>query len=266
MLLAAAAMLFAGALVEAALPFVNRFLETDMALTWWGSDGVLLPSLALILVVGGLGGLYPALFLSRFQPARVLKANRSGAEAEGSGRLRNALVVGQFAVSIGLIICTAIIQSQTDYARTVDPGYRRDGVLQIGQLSRAALQPRLATLTREIDGLDGIVSTGRSTIGVDTWGMENMTVTAPGASESVEFELYRVDPGFFRNSRHRARRRPYLRRRHRDGRQHARFARRRSGRCGDGAARLQCGAEPARRPAAGLCRSTPGGRQDPARR
>ena len=65
--------------------------------------------IALVLLVGVLGGLYPAFFLSRFQPAQVLKANRSAAETPGSGRLRNALVVAQFAVSIGLIICTAVI-------------------------------------------------------------------------------------------------------------------------------------------------------------
>lgn len=197
MLLAAAATLVALALVEAALPFVNAFLEADMKVRYLGADGIVLPALILVLVVGGLGGLYPALYLSRFQPARVLKANKSAADAEGSGRLRNLLVVGQFAVSIGLIICTAIIQAQTAYARSADPGYRRDGLIQIGQMSRAALMPRLDTLLREMRAVDGVVGLGRSTIGVDTWGMENMTVTAPGASDSVEFELYRVDPGFF---------------------------------------------------------------------
>ena len=197
LLLVAAAMLIALALVEALLPFVNAFLDSDMAVSYWGAGGVLLQALLLILVVGGLGGLYPALYLSRFQPARVLKANKSAADSEGSGRLRNALVVGQFAVSIGLIICTAIIQAQTDYARTVDPGYRRDGILQVGNMFRSALAPRMDNLLREIGAVEGVVATGRSTIGVDTWGMENLTVTAPGASESVEFELYRVDPGFF---------------------------------------------------------------------
>jgi putative ABC transport system permease protein len=120
-LLAAAAMLLALALAEAVLPFVNRFLDTGMTLRWWGLDG--------IAAAGAparprrrrpwrsLSGLLPF----RFQPARVLKANRSTAEAEGSGHLRNALVVGQFAVSIGLIICTAVIQAQTDYARRSIP-------------------------------------------------------------------------------------------------------------------------------------------------
>ncbi len=63
----------------------------------------MLPVIGLMLAVGVLSGIYPAFFLSRFQPASVLKANKSAADAEGSGRLRNLLVVSQFAVSIGLI-------------------------------------------------------------------------------------------------------------------------------------------------------------------
>ena len=75
-------------------------------------------------LVGALGGLYPAFYLSRFEPASVLKANKSSAETPGTGRLRNVLVVAQFAVSIALIICTAVIYGQTVYARTIDPGYQ----------------------------------------------------------------------------------------------------------------------------------------------
>ena len=197
-LLATFAMVLALAAVELLLPFVNAFLDTGMTLTYFGRDGALLPVLALILLVGGAGGLYPAFVLSGFQPAKVLKANKSGADAAGSGRLRNILVVGQFAVSIGLIICTAIIHAQTEYARTADPGYRRDSILQIANVNRVALLPVVDTLLREIGQVEGVTSLGRSTIGVATFGMENMTVTAPGAADSVEFELYRVDPAFFR--------------------------------------------------------------------
>ncbi len=98
-----------------------------------------MPAIGLTLLVGIASGLYPAFFLSRFQPAQVLKANRSAAETPGSGRLRTALVVLQFAVSIGLIICTAVIYGQTVYARSVDPGYKRDHILQVDELSRAQL-------------------------------------------------------------------------------------------------------------------------------
>jgi putative ABC transport system permease protein len=196
-LVTAFSMLLALALVELLLPSLNAFLDAEIPMRYTGGDGLLLPVLGLVLLVGGAGGLYPAFVLSGFRPATVLRANRSSADTAGSGRLRNVLVVGQFAVSIGLIICTAIIYAQTAFARTVDPGYRRDGILQVGNLYRAALLPRLDTLLHEARQVQGVSSVGRSTIGVATWGMENMTVTAPGAAEGVEFELYRVDPGFF---------------------------------------------------------------------
>jgi putative ABC transport system permease protein len=197
MLLTAAAMVIALALVEALLPWLNGFLELQMETSWLGSQGLLLPVIGLTLLVGVAGGLYPAFHLSRFQPARVLKANKSSAEAEGTGRLRNLLVVAQFAVSIGLIICTAIIYAQTEYARTADPGYRRDGIVQIGNVGRRAILPSLDTLLAEMARVDGVTALGRSTIGIATFGMENMTVTAPGATESVEFESYFVDAGLF---------------------------------------------------------------------
>ena len=197
-LLTAVATVLALALVELLLPSINAFVEADLNLGYVGEDGLIPPILSLVFLVGGAGGLYPAFFLSRFRPAAVLKANKASADTPGSGRLRNVLVVAQFAVSIGLIICTSIIYAQTAFARTVDPGYRRDGILQIDNIYRSALRPVRERLLREIGAVDGVASVGQSTIGVATWGMENMVVTAPGAAEGVEFELHRVDPGFFR--------------------------------------------------------------------
>ena len=98
----------------------------------------MLPAIGLVLLVGLAGGLYPAFFLSRFQPAQVLKANRSAAETAGLGAPAHPLVVTQFAVSIGLIICTAVIYAQTVYARTVDPGFKRDGLIQVSNWGFAA--------------------------------------------------------------------------------------------------------------------------------
>ncbi len=198
MLVTAFSTVLALALVELLLPIVNRFVDADISVHYLGAGGLLLPVLVLALVVGGAGGLYPAFVLSRFRPASVLKANQSATDAAGSGRLRNLLVVAQFAVSIGLIICTSIIYAQTAFARSVDPGYHRDGILQIGNMYRSALRPSLERLLREIGEVEGVTSVGRSTIGVATWGMENMVVTRPGATEGVELELHRVDTGFFR--------------------------------------------------------------------
>ena len=155
-LISAVAMLLALALVELLVKPFAAFLDADLTLSYFGSDGILLPAVGLTLLVGIVSGLYPAFFLSRFQPAQVLKANRSAAETPGSGRLRSALVVLQFAVSIGLIICTAVIYGQTVYARTVDPGYKRDHILQVEELGRAQLWPKAEAITDQMERIPGV--------------------------------------------------------------------------------------------------------------
>ena len=165
-LIAGIAMLVALALVELLLPSLAAFLEADLAMTYFGWNGMLLPIVLLTLLVGAAGGIYPAFYLSRFQPAVVLKANKSSSEGGGSGRLRNALVIGQFAVSIGLIICTAVVYAQTVYARTADPGYRRDGLIQVENLGRRQLLERSDAIVEEMRRVPGVVSVGRSGIGV----------------------------------------------------------------------------------------------------
>ena len=199
-LIAGISMVLALALVELALPALSGFLDADLAMNYFGWDGMLLPILLLTLVVGAAGGVYPAFYLSRFQPAQVLKANKSTAEASGSGLLRNVLVVAQFAVSIGLIICTAVVYAQTVYARTVDPGYRRDGLIQIENLGRRQLMQRADSITAEIERVPGVVSVGRSGIGVATQNNNNTGVQVPGQPEPVNIGNYSIDLGFFRTA------------------------------------------------------------------
>jgi putative ABC transport system permease protein len=196
MLLTALAMLLALAMVELLLPLFNRFLDADIALTYWGSSGVLLPVLILLLVVGAAGGLYPAFYLSRFQPARVLKANKSSAEAQGSGRLRNVLVVAQFSVSIGLIICTAIVYAQTIYARTADAGYNRHGLLQLQGLGARQAMPVAETLRREIARVDGVRSAALTSIGVAPGNNSVTSVYLPGNPKGIDLGIYVVDDNF----------------------------------------------------------------------
>ncbi len=196
-IVAAVAMLVALALVELLVPQFAAFLDAGLSVTYFGADGILLPVLALVLIVGVVGGLYPAFFLSRFQPAEVLKANRSAAETPGSGRLRNMLVVGQFAVSIGLIICTAIVYLQTVHARTVDPGYQRDGLIQVSNLGRRQLLPLSDTVVAEMKRVPGVVAVGRTGIGVATDNNSNNGVQVPGRAEPVTIGTYGVDTGFF---------------------------------------------------------------------
>ncbi|RHW19083.1 ABC transporter permease [Sphingomonas gilva] len=195
MLVAALATLVGLALVELALPGLNAFLDADMQIAYLGTEGLLLPVIVLALLVGLAGGLYPAFYLSRFQPAHVLKANKSAADAQGSGRLRNLLVVAQFAISIGLIICTAIVYAQTIHARTADAGYKREGLLQVAGIATPQAEAVSSTLLQEIRKIPGVTAVGRSTIAVAS-GNNSMTgVKRPGAVDRVDLGVYGMDPG-----------------------------------------------------------------------
>jgi putative ABC transport system permease protein len=188
-LISAVAMLLGLALVELLVRPFAAFLDADLAVDYLGRGGILLPAIGLTLLVGVVSGLYPAFFLSRFQPAQVLKANRSAAETPGSGRLRAALVVAQFAVSIGLIICTAVIYGQTVYARSVDPGYKRDHILQVDNMSRFALIPNAEMIEQQMRRLPGVVAVGLTDIGVATSNESNTGLIPPGANQPVTIGL-----------------------------------------------------------------------------
>ena len=197
LLISALAMVLGLALVELLVRPFAAFLDASLALNYFGSDGILLPAIALTFLVGIASGLYPAFFLSRFQPAQVLKANRSAAETPGSGRLRTALVVLQFAVSTGLIICTAVIYGQTVYARSVDPGYKRDHILQVEDLNRAQLIPKVQMIEEQMKRIPGVVAVGLTDIGVATDNHSETGLIPPGANKAVDIGQYGVDEGFF---------------------------------------------------------------------
>ena len=185
-------MLLAMALVEVLVKPFAAFLDADLSLHYLGADGILLPAVLLALLVGVVSGLYPAFFLSRFQPAQVLKANRSAAETPGSGRLRTALVVLQFAVSIGLIVCTAVIYGQTVYARSVDPGYKRDNILQLDELGRSQLFPMAEMIVNQMKRIPGVTAVALTDIGISTGNTNNSGIIPPGSNKQVLIGQYNV--------------------------------------------------------------------------
>lgn len=193
--LVAAAMLLGLAAVSLVLPYLAHFLDADLRLQYFGDGGIALPVVALVLIVGIAGGMYPALFLSRFRPAEVLKANKSSAEMAGSGRLRILLVVAQFAISISLIICTLVIYAQTRHARTVDPGFRRDHIMQVDGLNRYQLVNSGDRIVEAMRRIPDVEAVGRSTVAVATDGRNPLQVVKAGSSTPTTIDVHGVDPG-----------------------------------------------------------------------
>ncbi len=84
--------------------------------------------IGLILICGLVAGSYPALYLSSFQPLAVLKPIKS--KFGGTAFIRRALVVLQFAASITLIICTAIIYQQIQHVKGRELGLQKDFIIR----------------------------------------------------------------------------------------------------------------------------------------
>lgn len=109
------------------LPAFNQLSGKDLNIDFFSNWWILPLLLSIWLVVGLLAGSYPAFFLSSFKPVSVLKG-KILPDNRGLG-LRSGLVVFQFFISIGLIICTAVLYKQLDYIQHKKLGYDKNQVL-----------------------------------------------------------------------------------------------------------------------------------------
>lgn len=121
------ATLLAMGLTEVLLPWLNALTGKEMTLSFLANPLHLTILLVLPLAVGLLAGLYPALYLSKFQPMVVLKGSLSSTAK--NPLLRKTLVVTQFAISISLVIATAVISKQLDFMQSTSLGFDKEHVV-----------------------------------------------------------------------------------------------------------------------------------------
>ncbi|MFD0765073.1 ABC transporter permease [Mucilaginibacter lutimaris] len=128
-LLSLLALVLAIILVELALPYVNNLSQRDISLPVFSQPSFLLTIVSGTVLVGIISGIYPALFLSSFQPVKVLKG--SVESGKNKGTLRNVLVVGQFTSAVFLMIATVFVVKQLKFMQEKDPGFTREQIVTI---------------------------------------------------------------------------------------------------------------------------------------
>ena len=177
--------LFVGLLfVWLALGWFNSISGKEMLMTSLLSPKFLIFIFVLPFVVGGLAGIYPALFLSSFKPIKVLKGKLSTGNKKNT--LRNFLVVFQFATSIILIVGTLVIYKQLNHIQNSNLGFNKEQVLVVSnngipRETRQSLKNEIEQLTEvKSASFAGFLPVGSSSRSDTTFSTETVMTESNG--------------------------------------------------------------------------------------
>ena len=153
------------------------------------SPFIVLVFLVAAVCMGLISGLYPALYLSSFQPADVLQGKaRKG--SRGSV-FRKALIIVQFSISVVLITCAFVVGSQMDFIRKRDLGFDKNQILWFeasGSLRQKA--EVLKTKLKEHPGIVNVATSNFTKPGVRSmWGRM-------WRDKQMDIDVFLVDPGY----------------------------------------------------------------------
>ena len=190
LVLCSMSMVLALSLVQGILPGFNELVGKSISVPY--SQGYFLPLIAgFTLVVSLLAGVYPAIFLTSFKITHVLKGKMLTGGT--SNRFRSSLVVLQFAITIALMIGTAVVFQQIGYTQTKRLGFDKEHVVVLDR--GMALGQQRDAFKQELLAMPGVVSASSvdnlpgSTMGDDSF----RAVDAPADQLKLTWMLYADD-------------------------------------------------------------------------
>ncbi len=176
--------------------FVNLFLPqfneiTGKYLSPAYNTNVLLAFVTICIITGLIAGSYPALYLSGFNPAIVLKGKLNA--KLGEVWARRGLVVFQFVLSVVLIVSVLIVYKQIAYVRTKNLGFDKNNIISIEKEGKVAENP--ATFLTEVKRLPGVVNAAQSDFQVGKLGI-TYGIDWEGESPDTNIPFYEVSVGY----------------------------------------------------------------------
>jgi putative ABC transport system permease protein len=178
-------------MVWALLPKFNEITAKQLTLSI--DPAVTLFAIIIVTVTGLVAGSYPALYLSRFSPAAVLKGKLNS--LTGEVWARKGLVVFQFVLSIMLIVSVWVVYEQISFIQTRNLGYNKDNIIIVsreGNISQK--QEAFFNEVRKVQGVVAASGSGHDMTGHNggTYGVE---WTGKNPDDRTEFERMSVDYG-----------------------------------------------------------------------
>lgn len=180
-------------LLEISLPYFNGILGLNLTSNiLYSFNNYSITILAFVVLAGTLSGLYPALVLSRFDVSDIF---RHSLKPGGGIQLRKLLITIQFALSIGILICTIVMQRQLDYVSSKNLGLESSQVMVIqdkGGLDNQAAVTFRDQLMQHSGVISASISGGMATKG--TVGMSISAVNYEGDNPTAS--IFAVDKQF----------------------------------------------------------------------
>src|SRR4030043_253723 len=183
------------------LPFFKQVMQSPLQIDYL----VVLLLFILLLVSGSLfTGLLPAIYISRFAPGLVLKG-KNPTEAGWISRMKNYLVVFQFAVSIILIIGTITIFRQVNFMRNHDLGFNMEGLIVLDgpRIIRAntyeSYMKTLESFKNEIVARSGVsnIAASSNVPGTEIKNSRVFGIPVEGRNTEKRIDVYYIDNHFF---------------------------------------------------------------------
>ena len=178
-ILAFVSLVIAMGLAALAIPFFNKLAGTTISFALTLTSTMVLQVFAVVLLLGLLAGLYPALYLSQLKPIAILR--KMGSKAGTVFSLRKVLVVFQFSLTIILIIATIVALLQLRFMQTRELGFTREAVIGIPLINQTAADARELLKSEFQKNSDVIVAAASS--GTPGQGLSNIAVLPEGVPQ-----------------------------------------------------------------------------------
>jgi putative ABC transport system permease protein len=179
--------------VELLLPGFNNLLRAQLSVNYH-SAGLYIGLITIVLFCGLLAGSYPAFYLSSLEPMDVIKGMLT--RNPGNAGFRRGLVIFQFSLSILLIICTLVVETQLKYIQNKNLGFNKDNIGYFMFPTRPS-DPKLETLKNELSRHPDILSVTRAgNPFYNEWKRSGFTWEGKKDGDDVYFHMIGADPDY----------------------------------------------------------------------